>query len=103
MTPLLYNYASFKIAFKKLFDRHSFAQSVDTELLNLRQGSKDLMTYVSSFNRLVAEANWPEEKCSALFYRGLREELKDMVSQVVNPPEPCCELIVSGKIRPSFI
>ena len=91
--PLLYNYTTFKTAFKNLFDRHSFAQSVDSELLNLRQGNSSLMSYVSNFNRLVAEANWPEEKRSAIFYRGLREELKDIVSQVVNPPESCVELI----------
>ena len=91
--PLLYDYASFKATFKRLFDRHSYVQSIDSELLNLRQGNTTLMSYVSHFNRLVSEANWPEEKRSTLFYKGLREELKDMVSQVVNPPDTCNELI----------
>ena len=91
--PLLYDYVSFKVAFKRLFDRHSFIQSADTALLNLRQGNTSLLTYISSFNRLITETNWPEDKRSTLFYRGLREELKDMVAQIVNPPDTCCELI----------
>ena len=60
--PLLYDYALFKETMRKLFSRHVFIQTSDNELLSLRQGGKDLLTYVTTFSRLIAETEWPEEK-----------------------------------------
>ena len=51
------------------------------------------MTYLSNFKRLVTETRWPEEKRGSLFYKGLNDDLKDALSQIVNPPEAWEELI----------
>ena len=80
--PLLYNLARFKNTMRKLFAKHVFIQASDNELLNLRQGNKDLISYITSFNRLVTETQWPEEKRTSLFYRGLRDDLKDSLSHL---------------------
>lgn len=77
----------------RLFAKHAFMQASDTELLKLRQSKHDLLLYVSIFNHLVAETHWPMEKCTSLFYQGLCEELKEVVSQVVSPPEDCVDFI----------
>ena len=91
--PILYDFSAFKTAMTRLFAKHVFIQSSDNELLNLRQGSRDLVTYITSFNRLVAETHWPEEKRTSLFYRGLRDDLKDALSHIVDLPEDCAEFI----------
>ena len=51
------------------------------------------MSYLSNFRRLVAETNWPEQKRCSLFYRGLNDDLKDALAQIVDPPEDWEELI----------
>ena len=91
--PLLYNYTLFKETMRKLFSRHMFVQASDNELLNLKQGGKDLLSYITTFNRLIAETQWPEAKRASLFYRGLRDELKDSLSHIVDLPVECSELI----------
>ncbi|KAJ1155053.1 hypothetical protein NDU88_007789 [Pleurodeles waltl] len=52
-----------------------------------------LVSYLANFNRLVAETSWPEEKQAALFYRGLKEELKDILAQIDPQPANCQDLI----------
>ena len=90
--PVLFHFNLFCHEMEKLFDRKTHSLSLDRELLTLRQGSLDLLTYVTTFNRLVVETEWPEEKRSSLFYQGLRGELKDVLAQVVSLPESCEEL-----------
>ena len=91
--PILYSFPRFKEALRKMFAKHSYMQAIDNELLGLRQGNKDLVSYLSSFKRLVTETKWPEDKRSSLFYRGLNDELKDALTQIVDPPEDWEELI----------
>ncbi|KAJ1213790.1 hypothetical protein NDU88_001421 [Pleurodeles waltl] len=64
--PILYDFNRFKEALRKLFAKHLFVQASDNELLNLRQRNKDLLSYSTSFNRLVAETEWPGEKRTSL-------------------------------------
>ncbi|KAJ1218189.1 hypothetical protein NDU88_005772 [Pleurodeles waltl] len=47
----------------------------------------------SNFNRVVTETSWPEEKQAAFFYRGLKEELKDIVALIGLQPTDCQDLI----------
>ncbi|KAJ1099937.1 hypothetical protein NDU88_005030 [Pleurodeles waltl] len=61
-SALLYNWCLFVEEFEKVFDRQAITMSADKQLLELRQGNKDLITYLSHFNRLVVETAWPEEK-----------------------------------------
>ncbi|KAJ1173136.1 hypothetical protein NDU88_004977 [Pleurodeles waltl] len=51
------------------------------------------VSYLANFNWLVAEKSWPEEKQAALFYKGLKEELKDILVQIDPQPTDCQELI----------
>ncbi|KAJ1206035.1 hypothetical protein NDU88_001450 [Pleurodeles waltl] len=67
--------------------------SADKVLRELRQGNKDLIAYLSYFNRLVVETAWPEEKRSAVFHQGLKDKLKDVLAQVELQPEACTDLI----------
>ena len=72
--------------FEKIFDRRMVTGSADRELIELRQGSKDLVSYLTQFNQLIAETNWPLEKRSAIFHQGLRDYLKDLIVQI--DPQP---------------
>ncbi|KAJ1165667.1 hypothetical protein NDU88_006084 [Pleurodeles waltl] len=92
-SPLLYNWKNFVREFERVFDRRTVTQSADHELLDLRQGNQDLVSYLANFNRLVAETSWPEEKQAALFYKGLKEELKDILAQIDPQPANCQDLI----------
>ena len=91
--PMLYQFDQFEHELRRIFDRRTVTQSVDNELLELRQGNRDLLSYLAHFNRLVVESDWPEAKRASVFYRGLRDDLKDMLSQVVNRPTECDALI----------
>ncbi|KAJ1151000.1 hypothetical protein NDU88_003787 [Pleurodeles waltl] len=52
-----------------------------------------LVSYLANFNWLVAETSWPKEKQAALFYKGLIEELKDILAQIDPQPTDCQDLI----------
>ncbi|KAJ1194908.1 hypothetical protein NDU88_004193 [Pleurodeles waltl] len=79
--------------FLRIFDRRTAAQATDNELLEIRQGNKDLVAYLAHLNKLIVETAWPESKRAAIFYRGLRDELKDALAQVPNRPTEISELI----------
>ncbi|XP_069059510.1 olfactory receptor 51A4-like [Pleurodeles waltl] len=90
---ILYDFNRFKEVLRKLFAKHLFVQASDNQLLNLRQGNKDLLFPITFFNQLVAETEWPEEKRTSLFYRGLRDDLKDVLAQIVEPLTECSKFI----------
>ncbi|KAJ1113168.1 hypothetical protein NDU88_001423 [Pleurodeles waltl] len=90
---LLYNWRNFVREFERVFDRRTVTLSADRELLELRQGNKDLVSHLASFNSLIAETSWPEEKQAALFYQGLKDELKDILAQIDPQPTDCQDLI----------
>ncbi|KAJ1100887.1 hypothetical protein NDU88_005962 [Pleurodeles waltl] len=83
----------FKEVLMKLFAKHLFMKASHNGLLNLWQGNKDLLSYITSFNRLLEETEWPAEKRTSLFYRGLQDDLKDVLAQIVEPPTECSEFI----------
>lgn len=91
--PVLYNFHNFKEEFLRIFDRRTAAQATDNELLEIKQGNKDLVAYLAHFNKLIVETAWPESKRAAIFYRGLRDELKDALAQIPNRPTEISELI----------
>ena len=91
--PILYHYENFKKEFLRIFDRRKASQATDHELLELRQGNKELVAYLAQFNKLVVETDWPESKRAALFYRGLKDELKDILAQIPNRPNDVSALI----------
>ncbi|KAJ1157947.1 hypothetical protein NDU88_010644 [Pleurodeles waltl] len=91
--PLLSDWNAFRSAFEKVFDHRTTTFSADRELLELRQGRSDLVTYLTTFNRLVAESEWPEEKRMSLYYQGLRDDMKDILAQIDPQPSTCTELV----------
>ncbi|KAJ1112463.1 hypothetical protein NDU88_000727 [Pleurodeles waltl] len=92
-SPLLYNWLNFVREFERVFDRRTVTLSADRELLDLQQGNQDLVSYLDNFNQLVAKASWPEEKQAPLFYKGLKDELKDILAQIDPQPTDCRDLI----------
>lgn len=67
--PLLSDWNAFRREFERVFDRRATTCSAVRELMGLRQGKTDLITHLTTFNRLVAETVWPEEK--RMYYQGL--------------------------------
>lgn len=70
--PLLYDYKIFQDKMRSLFSKHTYMQASDNALLNLKQGSKDLLTYITQFNRLLEETYWPEDKDITVLQRLVR-------------------------------
>lgn len=91
--PILVDFTKFCDEMKKLFDRKAYSLSLDRELITLKQGTRDLLPYITDFNRLVVETEWPQEKRISLFYQGLRSDLKDVLASVVPLPVTCEGLI----------
>lgn len=91
--PVLYNLEDFKKEFLRIFDRRTASQAMDNDLLELKQGNRELVAYLAQFNKLVVGTGWPEHKRAAVFYRGLREELKDALSQIPNRPTEISALV----------
>ena len=91
--PILTDWDAFKLEFEKVFDRRATTLCADKELLDLHQGKSDLVSYLTSFNRLIAETSWPEEKRLALYYKGLSDDLKDVLAQIDPQPTTCTDLI----------
>ncbi|KAJ1127291.1 hypothetical protein NDU88_005694 [Pleurodeles waltl] len=85
--------ASLAERFERVFDGRTVTLSADRELLDLQQGNQDLVSYLANFNRLLAETSWPEEKQAALFYKGLKDELKDILAHIEPQPTDCQDLI----------
>lgn len=59
----------------------------------MQQGKRDLVTYLTHFQRLTAEVPLPDITRATIFYQGLKEELKDKVAQVVPQPATCADLV----------
>ncbi|XP_078515092.1 protein LDOC1-like [Lissotriton helveticus] len=54
-SPLLSDWEGFRKELERVFDRRATTFSADKELLTLRQGKKDLVSYMMVFNRLIVE------------------------------------------------
>lgn len=91
--PILCDWGAFREEFLKVFDRRADSYTADREMLELRQGSNDLVQYLNAFRRLVAETKWPVAKQTALFHQGLCDELKDAVAHIDPQPKTCEGLI----------
>ena len=90
---ILTDWQEFKAEFIKVFDRRATTFCADKELLELTQGRGDLVSYLTAFNRLIAETAWPDAKRSALYYKGLSEELKVVLANIDPQPATCADLI----------
>ena len=91
--PILTDWEAFRKEFERVFDRRATTLCANRELLELRQGKTDLVTYLTRFNRLVAETSWPESKRLALYYQGLKHDLKDVLAEIDPQPTTCADLI----------
>ena len=91
--PILTDWDAFRKEFEKVFDRRATTLCADRELLKLKQGKMDLVTYLTRFNQLIAETSWPEEKRLALYYQGLNEGLKDVLARIDPQPTRVGDLI----------
>ena len=91
--PILTDWEAFRMEFTKVFDRRATTLCADRELLEHKQGSTELVTYLTKFNKLVAETAWPEGKRLALYHQGLSDDLKDVLAQIDPQPTSCADMI----------
>ncbi|XP_069498736.1 cytadherence high molecular weight protein 2-like [Ambystoma mexicanum] len=72
-----------KAANTALQQQSTFLASED--VLDIRQGNSDLLTYITAFKQVAAEAGWQEQAQYAIFRRGLREDIKDELARIAQP------------------
>lgn len=68
------------------FGEHDKARVALNKIYALRQGSRSVSVYASEYRQLAVDINWGEQALMDQFYRGLRDDVKDLL---LNFPDPC--------------
>ena len=85
-SPILGNFERFLEALTEAFGEHDKARVALNKIYALRQGSHSVSIYASEYRQLAADINWDEQALMDQFYRGLRDDVKDLL---LNFPDPC--------------
>ena len=85
-SPILSNFETFLAALTEAFGEHDKARVALNKIYALRQGSRSVSVYASEYRQLAADINWGEQALMDQFYRGLRDDVKDLL---LNFPDPC--------------
>uniref|UniRef100_A0A3P9LPJ3 CCHC-type domain-containing protein n=1 Tax=Oryzias latipes TaxID=8090 RepID=A0A3P9LPJ3_ORYLA len=76
-SPLCESLPLFTAEMLRVFDHPLEGKETSNRLLALRQGSGPVSAYSIDFRILAAECGWDEKALTGIFYRGLREDIKD--------------------------
>jgi hypothetical protein len=85
-SPILTNFETFIAALTEAFGEHDKARVALNKIYALQQGSRSVSVYASEYRQLAAGINWDEQALMDQFYRGLRDDVKDLL---LNFPDPC--------------
>src|SRR6185436_4945769 len=61
------------------YDDPDWKGTAERELEHLKQGGRDFSAYYANFQHLMAELNWNVSAKMNALYRGMSEELKDLI------------------------
>lgn len=84
-SPILSNFETFREALTAAFGEHDKARVALNKIYVLRQGSRSVSVYASEYRQLAADINWGEQALMDQFYRGLTDDVKDLL---LNFPDP---------------
>jgi hypothetical protein len=74
------NFDAFVTLLEEAYGDPDHANTAERALSKLRQGNCDFVSYYTGFQYLVADLQWNDAAKRAALYRGLSEELKDILS-----------------------
>jgi hypothetical protein len=85
-SSILSNFKTFLEAMTEAFGEHDKARVALNKIYALRQGFRSVSVYASEYRQLAVDINWDEQALMDQFYRGLRDDVKDLL---LNFPDPC--------------
>uniref|UniRef100_A0A8D0HE74 Retrotransposon gag domain-containing protein n=1 Tax=Sphenodon punctatus TaxID=8508 RepID=A0A8D0HE74_SPHPU len=79
-SPLLTCYADFITELSFLFDDPHRVKDAETIMLAIKQGKGSLVEYITQFQQLALELQWPDAVLKVMFRKGLAEDIKDQLA-----------------------
>jgi hypothetical protein len=76
----LKNFEAFVTSLDEAYGDPDHVNTAERTLTKLRQGNRDFITYYAEFQHLIADLDWNDAAKRAALFRGLSEELKDILS-----------------------
>ena len=84
-SPILSNFETFLEALTEAFGEYDKARVALNKIYALQQGSRSVSVYASEYRQLAADINWGEQAFMDQFYRGLRDDVKDLLLNIPDP------------------
>lgn len=85
-SPLLYDLKAFKEEFEQTFGEFDRTSTAANRIRALKQGSSPVSKYAAEFRLLASDlAAWGEAALIDQFYRGLNDEVKDLLLTIALP------------------
>lgn len=86
-SSILNSYAQFMEEFKLAFDDPMAQRHAQSKIHRLKQDKGSVLSYTSKFRRIAVESGFNEEALMDSYYRGLSEEVKDVLSMGEDPKD----------------
>lgn len=83
--PMLHDFDLFARSLESAFGDPDRTASAERMLVTMEQKQQPAYQYASEFRRIMVDTKWNEEALASMFYRGLREEVKDELCKVDKP------------------
>ena len=96
-SPISQSLSSFTAEMRRVFDHPVRGKEAGKRLLSLHQGSGSVADFAIDFRILAAESGWGDMALLGIFYKGLKDELKDELA--VRDETSSLEELISLAIR----
>ena len=79
-SPMLQNWPQLRATFERAFGNNRVTIDAPQQLLKLQQGSKNLASFVSDFQRLRNHVKWDDKALADVFFNGLNSKLRQALA-----------------------
>jgi Ty3 transposon capsid-like protein len=82
---ITHNYTNFIQELSSVFGDPDRIASAERTLMTLAQNNRPAYQYASEFRRVMHETKWNEDALASIFYKGLRDDVKDELCKLEKP------------------
>ena len=83
--PILHDFDLFARTLESAFGDPDRVSTAEKAILSLQQKNQPAFQYAAEFRRIMVDTKWNEDALASMFYRGLREDVKDELCKVDKP------------------